>query len=266
VERYPPVAVLGAAVQALVGRAAAAERWADAADHPVAAAGAASAAQMPPDGSTMEGYLAMLRSLLCRDGAGRMRADVEAALAGLSPASPWRTATMVFKGVSELLEDRADHADAVLAHAVEVGRHAGALPAVSTALAERCLLAIERDDWTKAETLAEQALSTLQAGRLDDYIMSPLVHVVVARTALHGGDLPGPGSTLPGRLVCGRCSPTRFPGARCRRCWSWARPTSCWTTSPAPERSCARRGTSCNCEPTSASCPHRSRNCGPGWT
>jgi hypothetical protein len=30
---------------------------------------------MPPDGSTMEGYLAMLRSLLCRDGAGRMRAD-----------------------------------------------------------------------------------------------------------------------------------------------------------------------------------------------
>jgi LuxR family transcriptional regulator, maltose regulon positive regulatory protein len=75
VERYPPVAVLGAAVQALVGRPAAAERWANAAEHPVAAAGAASAAQMPPDGSTMEGYLAMLRSPLCRDGAGRMRAD-----------------------------------------------------------------------------------------------------------------------------------------------------------------------------------------------
>jgi LuxR family maltose regulon positive regulatory protein len=190
VERYPPVAVLGACMQALVGRAAGAERWADAAEHPVAAAGAAPAAQLPPDGSTMEGYLAIMRSLLCRDGAGRMRTDAEAALAGLSSASPWRTAAMVFKGVSDVLAGRAGHADAVLTHAVEVGMDAGALPAVSTALAERCLLAIGRNDWAEAGTLAQRALATLQAGRLDDYIMSPLVHAAVARTALHRGDVP----------------------------------------------------------------------------
>jgi LuxR family transcriptional regulator, maltose regulon positive regulatory protein len=122
---------------------------------------------------------------------GRMRADAETALAGLSPASPWRTASMVFKGVSDLLEDQADHADAVLAHAIEVGTHAGALPAVSTALAERCLLAIGRYDWAEAETLAQRALATLQAGQLDHYIMSPLVHAVAGRTALHRGDVPG---------------------------------------------------------------------------
>jgi hypothetical protein len=75
----------------------------------------------------------MLRALLCRDGVGRMRADAEAALAGLSPASPWRTAVMVFQGAAELLDGQADRADAILAHAVEVGRHAAALPAVSTA-------------------------------------------------------------------------------------------------------------------------------------
>jgi LuxR family maltose regulon positive regulatory protein len=80
IDRYPPVAVLGAWIQALVGRPAAAERWADAAEHPVADTEAASGAQTPPDGSTMEAYLAMLRGLLCRHGAGRMRADAQAAL------------------------------------------------------------------------------------------------------------------------------------------------------------------------------------------
>ena len=99
----------------------------------------------------MDSYLAILLALLCRDGVGRMRADAEAALAGLSPASPWRAGAMVFKGAAELLDGWADRADATLAHAVEVGRHAAALPAVSTALAERCLLAIQGDDWGRAE-------------------------------------------------------------------------------------------------------------------
>jgi len=191
VERYPPVAVLGAWVQALVGRPAGAERWAHAAEHPVAAAEAASVAQTPADGSTMDSYLAMLRGLLCRDGAGRMRADAEAALVGLHPASQWRTTALLLTGIAGLLDGQADQADATLAHAVEVGTHGGTLAATATALAERCLVAIQRNDWGQAETLAEQALAALQAGQLDDYIMSPLVHVVAGRTALHRGDLPG---------------------------------------------------------------------------
>ena len=60
--------------------------------------------------------------------------------------------------------------------------HIGALPAASTALAERCPVAIAGHDWSKAETLAEQALSMVQAGQLDDYLMSPLVYTVAART------------------------------------------------------------------------------------
>ncbi|HEV8165420.1 MAG TPA: LuxR C-terminal-related transcriptional regulator, partial [Actinomycetota bacterium] len=188
-ERYPPVAVLGAWVQALVGRPAGAERWANAAEPAGAPPLAAADTQRPPDGSTLEAYLAMLRGLLCRGGVARMRADAQAALAGLSPASPWRTAVMVLEGAAEVLDGRTDQADRILAHAVEVGRDAGALPAVSTALAERCLLAIQRDDWAAADSLAGQALAVLAAGRLEEYIMSPLVHAVAARTALHRGDL-----------------------------------------------------------------------------
>jgi LuxR family transcriptional regulator, maltose regulon positive regulatory protein len=96
---------------------------------------------------------------------------------------------MLLQGVAELLDGQADRADAVLAHTVEVGRHAAAPPAVATALAERCLLAIQGDDWGRAGALASQALAVLAAGKLDDYIMSPVVHAVAARTALHRGEV-----------------------------------------------------------------------------
>jgi LuxR family maltose regulon positive regulatory protein len=190
VDQYPPVAVLGAWVQALVGQPVGAERWADAAERPGAAAEAASVVQTPPDGSTTESYLAMLRGLLCRNGLGRMWADAQVAVAGLSPASPFRTTALLLEGVADLLDGRPDQADPILAQAVELGRRTGALPAASTALAERAIIAIGRQDWGQAETLAEQALAMLQTGRLNDYIMSPLVHTVAARTALHRGDLP----------------------------------------------------------------------------
>jgi len=188
VEQYPPVAVLGAWLQALEGRPAGAERWADAAEH--AAADRAPVGRTPPDGSTMESYLAMLRGLLCRNGLGQMRADVQAAMAGLSPASPWRTTGLLLEGVADLLKGRPDQADPILAHAVELGRRIGNLPAASIALAERCLVASGRHDWAQADTLAEQALAMLQTGRLNDYFISPLVHTVAARTALHRGDVP----------------------------------------------------------------------------
>jgi LuxR family maltose regulon positive regulatory protein len=188
VDRYPPVAVLGAWEQALVGRPAGALRWADAAERrPEATAGALST-QTPDDGSTMESHQAMLRALLCRNGVDRMRADAQAALAGLSSASPWRATALVLEGVAGMLAGEADRADPVLADAVEVGTGASAWPVTSTALAERCVLAIRRGDWGHAGILAGQALAMLQAGQLDDYIMSSLVHAVAARTALHRGD------------------------------------------------------------------------------
>jgi LuxR family maltose regulon positive regulatory protein len=191
VERYPSVAVLGAWAQALVGRPAAAERWADAAEHPIPAPDSQPGARMPPDGSTMESYLAMLRALLCRDGIDRMRADAQAARAGLSPTSQLRTTLMLLQGLANILAGEADRGDAILADAVEVGMDVGAWPGVATGLAERCVVAIQRDDWAQAETLARRALAVLEAGQLDDYIMSSIVHAMAARTALHRGDVPG---------------------------------------------------------------------------
>jgi LuxR family maltose regulon positive regulatory protein len=91
--------------------------------------------------------------------------------------------------MANVLAGQADRADPILADAVEVAPHAGALPAASAALAERAVVALERHDWPQAETLAAEALAIVRAGQLDDYIMSPLVNAVVARTALHRRDV-----------------------------------------------------------------------------
>jgi LuxR family transcriptional regulator, maltose regulon positive regulatory protein len=181
--RYPPVAVLGAWLQALVGLPVAAERWADAAERgPVAGT--------MPDGSTTQSYLALLRALLCRDGLDRMRADTQAALEKLSPGSQWRPTAQLLEGICYLVAGETDRADVVLARAVEVATRANALPVAAIALAERSLVAMHQQDWKQAAALAEQAADVVRTGGLDGYVASALVHAVVARVAAHEGDVP----------------------------------------------------------------------------
>jgi LuxR family transcriptional regulator, maltose regulon positive regulatory protein len=50
-------------------------------------------------------------------------------------------------------------------------------------------VAIERHQWSEAQTLAGRALDMVQAGNLNDYITTALVQTVAARTALHRGDI-----------------------------------------------------------------------------
>ena len=182
--RYPPVAVLGAWLHALVGEPVAAERWANAAEQGPVAGGTL------PDGSTTQSYLAMLRALLCRDGVDRMRADTQAALGELGAGSQWRPTAQLLEGICYLLAGETDRANLLLAHAVEVATGAGALPAAALGLAERSVVAMQRQDWKQAATLAEQASGVVRDGRLDNYVASALVHAVAARTAVHRGDVP----------------------------------------------------------------------------
>jgi LuxR family maltose regulon positive regulatory protein len=183
IERYPPVAVQGAWLHALVGQPADAERWAAAAERGLAAG-------TLPDGSTTAASMALLRALMCRDGVARMRADAQTALAGLGPGSPWRATALSLQGISYLLDGDAERADPVLADAVEVATHAWAMPAASAALAQRAIVAMQRNQWQQAETLADQALKVMRAGHLDDYVMSLLTYAVAARIAVQRGDLP----------------------------------------------------------------------------
>ncbi|HET7519219.1 MAG TPA: LuxR C-terminal-related transcriptional regulator, partial [Actinomycetes bacterium] len=181
VDRYPAVAVQGTWIFALWGQPAAAERWADAAER-------GRSDGTLPDGSTMDGQLALLRALLCRGGVDQMGADAQAGLAGLSPASGWRAPALLLQGTSYLLGGEPQRADPILADAVEVGISDHAMPAVAVALAERGLVAIQDHDWDQAERFADRASTIVQRGHLDDYVLSAVVYAVAARTAAHRGE------------------------------------------------------------------------------
>jgi LuxR family transcriptional regulator, maltose regulon positive regulatory protein len=182
IDRYPSVAVLGAVLRAVMGQSAAAERWAAVAER-------ASATETLPDGSSLESWQAQLRAFLCRQGVGQMRRDAEIARSGLAPGSQWRASALALEGISWLLDGEPERADAILAQGVEVGLDTQALPTTAAALAERAIVAIGREDWADAETMAEQGLAILRDGHLDDYGPGAIVHALVARTAAHRGDV-----------------------------------------------------------------------------
>ena len=181
-ERYPAVAVHGALIVALLGRATKAEQWAAAAER-------SSPQGRLPDGSTMESYLAYLRANLCRDGAAEMRRDARIAWDGLSPSSPYRASMLHTEALSFLLDGDAERADAVFAGAFEAAIEAGAPPLAAMVLAERCGIAAGRDDWAQAAALADRGLELIRGGQFDAYWTSALVFAWAARVAVHRGDL-----------------------------------------------------------------------------
>ena len=182
VERFPAIAVHGALMHALTGHPAGTERWASAAER-TAMTGTLD------DGNTMEGLLAYLRALLCRDGVEEMRRDSRIGWNGLSAASPYRATMLHAEGLSYLLDGDHDRADALFSRAVDAAARAGVRPFVPVLLAERGLVAIERDDWGGAEALAEQALAGIDDGPFEEYWTSALVYAWAARVALHRGEI-----------------------------------------------------------------------------
>ena len=181
-QHYPAVAMLGAWIQALGGHAATAERWATAAE-------GGSYVGLLPDGSSIEGWRALLRAKLCRHGVTQMRTDAEQALTLVPVGSLWRAPAQLLLGISQLLAGDLGAADDVLAEAVEVAQDTGATVAVTVALAERAILAIGRQDWQDAETLVAQARSLVASAHLEECVTSLVVYAAAARVAIHHGDV-----------------------------------------------------------------------------
>jgi LuxR family transcriptional regulator, maltose regulon positive regulatory protein len=181
-EHYGAIAVHGSLIFALLGQPIEAERWAAAAER-------ASSAGVLPDGSTLEGTLAYLRAILCRDGIGQMRHDAQAAWDGLSPASPYRATMLYTEGISYLLEDDPARADPILTRAFGVATAAGATPLAALILAEQCMVAAERDNWPEAAALAQRAVAIVEAERLDDYWTSALPYAWATRSELYLGNI-----------------------------------------------------------------------------
>jgi LuxR family transcriptional regulator, maltose regulon positive regulatory protein len=181
---YPAVAALAAMISALTGKPGEAERWAD-------VAGQGTAVASLPDGSaSIEPWLALLRALLCRDGAEQMRADAELAARTMAAGSFWRTAATLYLGMAHLMAGDPDRADALFQDAAAGGRAGGAAVGPCVALAERSLLAIAGGAWEAGERHLSDAWSLARDANLEDYPPVTILHAAAARIALHQADRP----------------------------------------------------------------------------
>ena len=182
VEDYPAAAMLAALLAALTGKPDDAERWARAAER-------GAAVTSLPDGSpSLQPWLALLRALLCRDGAAQMRADAELAAATMAGGSFWRTSAILYLGMAHLMAGDPDKADVLFADAIAEGQPGGVTVGPCVALAERSLLASAGGEWDSAERYLGQARTLARDANVDDHPPITIVYAAAARIALHQGD------------------------------------------------------------------------------
>jgi LuxR family maltose regulon positive regulatory protein len=180
VERYAGVAVHGALIYALLGRAAEAERWA-------AGAEVAPAVDDVGDGNSSAATRAYLRALRAPDGLVAAAADARTAGHLLHPGSPYRATMLFTDGVAQLLGGDGAAADPLLARAADAAGRVGANPLAAMALTYRGVHAVGGGDWTAATAFAGDARALLADGRFDGYWSSAVVYAWLARVAIHQG-------------------------------------------------------------------------------
>jgi LuxR family maltose regulon positive regulatory protein len=182
IEGRPVVAAQAALLANAMGRAAEAERWADAVDrwqgqHPAR-----------PDDPYTEGWAASLRAKMCRHGVEQMRADADDATRRFAAASFVAPATVLLQGIARVLCGDLDGGDAFLQETICIREIAP--DTLANALSQRSLVAIARNQWSQAETLATEAAAVLRRAGIEDCYATPLICAVRARIAMHRGDVP----------------------------------------------------------------------------
>jgi LuxR family maltose regulon positive regulatory protein len=182
IEKYPAVAVLAAALSAVTGKAVDADRWAKIAER------AAVSARLPDGSPSMEPWLALMRALLCRDGAEQMRADAEFAATAMGGGSFWSATPIVLQGMAHLMAGDPARADVLFDDTVAAAKASGGTTDACVALAERSLLAAARSAWDQAEQHLSAAQSLVREAKLENYPPVVIMYAAAARLALHQHD------------------------------------------------------------------------------
>ena len=188
-DRNPAIASLGAWFSAVRGHSDQAQRWADAAER--------GSRGNDTDDPTVEAWLALLRAARCDRGVAQMLADSQRAVRNFGRGSQWWSTAATVRGLSLLVGGDAHAADDLFADIVESALATGAWNVAALSLAERATMAIGRGDWVEAGALAEQADSVMRRSHMQEYPPNALVHVALARVAIHRHE----GSRVSGLLV-----------------------------------------------------------------
>lgn len=183
-ERYPPVAAVGALVFAFVGDAARARQS-------VRHAEVGSFDGPLPDGSaSLEAAVARARVTLSPDGVEVMLVDAEL-LRRLEPhGRRFLTFNTLLLGVAALLTGDTTRAAHELARAAQYSRP-DERPGAAFSLAQRALIAADEGDWGLATLCAHESRLIIDRAGLHGFGPGLVTSLACARVALHDGDQHG---------------------------------------------------------------------------
>jgi LuxR family transcriptional regulator, maltose regulon positive regulatory protein len=183
IRSFPPIAVHAGWAALLTGDTVGTERWA-------ALAESASYSEDPLDGSSsFESARAMLRAAMCPLGPSTMLSDAEFAAAQESASSPWRPVPILYMGEAHLLlEGGGDAASPFFVEASQIALEPGTdVGARIVSESELAIIAMDQGQWHEASNHLDQALTTIDECRMQDYITSLLAYSGAGRLALHRG-------------------------------------------------------------------------------
>jgi LuxR family maltose regulon positive regulatory protein len=179
VEQYPPLAACAGWGAVLTGRPLEAEQWAAYVDD-------ATFEEQPADGtSSFESARAMLRAAMCPHGPEQMLRDATSGVEREPSWSPWRNTALWLLGQAHLLLGDRDGAGAIFSEACQAATRLGNVGGVASSGAELALLAMDDEDWNRADEHVDEALLAVERSHSQDYVLSLLALAGAARRALH---------------------------------------------------------------------------------
>ncbi len=176
--RNPELAGLAGWLEALIGNAVEAQRWADRIEHLTS--------EGVPEVDSFVSSRAALRAFLCAHGIEQMEADARWVVTDEPVWGPWRPASLGFLAAARWLQDDDDEAFTLFSQSIEVTTSVdGFEDPEARYLAYRAVLSMDRGDWASADRDLELAVSVIDAAHLSEYAVNSIVEAAHARLLLH---------------------------------------------------------------------------------
>ena len=181
--RQPFLAAMGAWMFTIRGGAGEAERMTD------LMTGSEYDGARPIGAEAYEEARASVRALSGRDGLDAALDEARTAVDAAERLSAWRPQSLAVLGAILVIRGDREQGEAALAEAAASAQPLGAVRALVFADAFRALSAIERADWSTADTLSRRSAATAVRARFDPDAVAAVWSVVAARVAIHRGEL-----------------------------------------------------------------------------
>jgi LuxR family maltose regulon positive regulatory protein len=176
----PPLALSASLSALMAGDVQDAQHWS------LAAAAALDRERAGRDHDSLATGLAVVEAVSAHEGARRMGELARSAVRSERGDSPWRPVCVLLGAIASYLQGDRDAAEPLLDEAIMLSGNRSPI-LTSLGLAQRAMIAIEREDWELAAELTDRAMVVVEEWDLTTVPLSALAFAAAAASRAHDG-------------------------------------------------------------------------------